>query len=148
MIEYVNPEGQSSIENTPYQLSASIKGANAIKIGFLANGFPDSENFLALLAEELSALEPGIETEFYNKGNASIAVAPSSIRCFFNPIKRGGSERPIIIRSSFPLDDIAAFNRSRASLSGSSRIPLNCPQCFEVSLSSTLVAATPVERHS
>ena len=76
MIEYVNPEGRSSIENTPYQLSASIKGANAIKIGFLANGFPDSENFLALLADELSALEPGIEKEFYNKGNASIAAGP------------------------------------------------------------------------
>ena len=76
MIEYVDPEGRPSIKNTPYQLSASIKGANAIKIGFLANGFPDSENFLALLADELSELEPGIEKEFYNKGNASIASSP------------------------------------------------------------------------
>ena len=74
MIEYVNPEGQSSIENTPYRLSASIKGANSIKIGFLANGFPDSENFSHYSA--LSALEPGIEKEFYNKGNASIAASP------------------------------------------------------------------------
>ena len=75
MIEYVNPEGESSVKNTPYELSVSIRGSNAVKIGFLANGFPDSENFLALLAQELGELEPGIEGEFFNKGNASVGAS-------------------------------------------------------------------------
>ena len=88
MIEYVNPEGQSSIENTPYRLSASIKGANAIKIGFLANGFPDSENFLALLADELSELEPGIEKNFTIKGTPLSRRVPSSCQ----------ASRPIVRR--------------------------------------------------
>ena len=72
MIEYHNPEGLIGIEVTPYALSAVIKGKNAINIGFLANGFPDSENFLEALEEAMQSLEPGIEARSYNKGNASI----------------------------------------------------------------------------
>ena len=72
MIEYHNPEGLVGIESTPYALSAVVSGANAINIGFLANGFPDSENFLEALEEAMQALEPGVETRSYNKGNASV----------------------------------------------------------------------------
>ena len=38
----------------------------------MANGFPDSENFLGLIAEVLQATEPGITVQRYNKGNASV----------------------------------------------------------------------------
>ena len=72
MIEYVNPEGQSSIENTPYRLSASIKGANAIKIGFLANGFPDSDIFIAKVGEVIGERLPAAELRYWNKGNAGL----------------------------------------------------------------------------
>ena len=78
MIEYHNPEAQTEIEQTPYQLSASIAGAGNVSIGLLANGFPDSEAFLAELAVALHALEPGIDAQAYNKGNASIP-APDSM---------------------------------------------------------------------
>ena len=70
MIEYHNPEASVGIEMTPYALSAVIQGANAINVGFLANGFPDSEKFLQALEEAMQKLEPGIEVYSYNKGNA------------------------------------------------------------------------------
>ena len=46
MIEYHNPAAQVVLEVEPYTLSASVTGSKEISIGFLANGFPDSENFL------------------------------------------------------------------------------------------------------
>jgi hypothetical protein len=72
MVQYHNPEASVGIENQPYTLSIPVRGANAISIGFLANGFPDSENFLKQLESAMQALEPGIEVHAYNKGNASI----------------------------------------------------------------------------
>lgn len=72
MIEYHNPEGQVAIEIEPYNLSAKITGSEATSIGFLANGFPDSENFLHELQQAMQALAPNIGVHAYNKGNASM----------------------------------------------------------------------------
>lgn len=72
MIEYHNPRADVGITVTPYKLSAVIKGANAISVGFLANGFPDSEKFLSELETVMQSAEPGIKVFSYNKGNASV----------------------------------------------------------------------------
>lgn len=72
MTEYHNPEAQFAAAITPYELSAYIKGASAIKVGFLANGFPDSESFLSELAAAMQAIEPSIEVLAYNKGNPTV----------------------------------------------------------------------------
>lgn len=72
MIEYHNPEGHVAVEIEPYSLSASITDCTAISIGFLANGFPDSENFLHEIEQAMQALVPEIQVHSYNKGNASI----------------------------------------------------------------------------
>ena len=72
MIKYHNPEAKVGIDNTPYTLSTTIRGANAVSIGFLANGFPDSENFLNELSAAMQKLEPGMSVFAYNKGNASV----------------------------------------------------------------------------
>ena len=72
MIEYHNPAGQVVLEVEPYTLSASVTGSKEINIGFLANGFPDSENFLNEIQKAMQAIEPGIEVYSYNKGNASM----------------------------------------------------------------------------
>jgi hypothetical protein len=74
MIEYHNPAGQVAVELEPYALSASVTGGKKISIGFLANGFPDSENFLNEVQKAMQALEPGIEVHSYNKGNASMSA--------------------------------------------------------------------------
>jgi len=75
MIEYHSPEATVGIENQPYELSLAIKGSNSVKIGFLANGFPDSVNFLTELQSAIQELEPGIEAHAYNKGNASVPAS-------------------------------------------------------------------------
>lgn len=69
MIEYHNPDAEVGIDITPYDLSASIRGADSINVAFLANGFPDSENFLNALSHAMQAVEPAIKVFDYNKGN-------------------------------------------------------------------------------
>jgi len=80
MIEYHNPEGQVNVEIQAYTLSTKVTGANAISIGFLANGFPDSENFLNELELAIQEIEPGVEVHSYNKGNASIPASDEMLR--------------------------------------------------------------------
>jgi len=75
MIEYHNPEASVGVDFQPYKLSLPVTGSNAVNLGFLANGFPDSVNFLNELQTAMQALEPGIEVHAYNKGNASVAAS-------------------------------------------------------------------------
>ena len=72
MIEYHNPEAEVGIKIHPYRLSLAVRGSNSVNLGFLANGFPDSVNFLNELQSAMQELEPGIEALAYNKGNASV----------------------------------------------------------------------------
>ncbi len=72
MIEYHNPDARVGVEETPYELSLAIGAEDATSIGLLANGFPDSVEFLDELGAALQALRPGITLHAYNKGNASI----------------------------------------------------------------------------
>ncbi len=75
MIEYHDPQAEVNVKNYPYDLGVKIMGSNQITLGLMANGFPDSENFLALIAEVLQAREPGIKVQMYNKGNASVPAS-------------------------------------------------------------------------
>jgi hypothetical protein len=72
MIEYHNPDAHVGVEETPYDLSVTISPEGATSIGLLANGFPDSVEFLAELGAALQKLRPGIAAHAYNKGNASV----------------------------------------------------------------------------
>ncbi len=74
MIEYLNPEARVGVEETPYDLSVKVSSEDATSLGLLANGFPDSVEFLDALGTALQNLRPGIEVHAYNKGNASIAA--------------------------------------------------------------------------
>ena len=78
MIEYHNPQADVGIDNTAYTLSVFLSGKASVNVGFLANGFPDSENFLNELSQAMRELEPGIQPFMYNKGNASIP-APAEL---------------------------------------------------------------------
>ena len=75
MIEYHNPDAPVGVEDTPYDLSVAISSDEATSIGLLANGFPDSVEFLDELGTALRKLRPGIAVHAYNKGNASIAAS-------------------------------------------------------------------------
>ncbi len=77
MIEYHNPEAEVGVDKIPYELSTVVKVSGPIGIGFLANGFPDSENFLHEVALAMQTIEPDIKVFPYNKGNASIPANES-----------------------------------------------------------------------
>ncbi len=72
MIEYHNPDASVGVDETPYDLSVAISGEQSTSIGLLANGFPDSVEFLNALGDALKKLHPSIDIHAYNKGNASI----------------------------------------------------------------------------
>ena len=72
MIKYHNPDARVGVEDTPYDLSIKLDGDGSTGIGLLANGFPDSVEFLDELGNALQELRPGITVHAYNKGNATI----------------------------------------------------------------------------
>lgn len=74
MIEFHDPRGQVATEPRPYTLGIKVRGANGLTVGLLANGFPDSVNFLDRIGDVIAELEPGVSLSHYNKGNASIAA--------------------------------------------------------------------------
>ena len=74
MIEYHNPDAAVGIEEIPYDLSLKVKSEATATIGLLANGFPDSVEFLNAVGEAIRALFPSIKVREYNKGNATIAA--------------------------------------------------------------------------
>ena len=72
MIEYHTPEAQVGIEEIPYELSLEISADRPLRLGLLANGFPDSENFLHSIGEALKGSVDDLRILAWNKGNASI----------------------------------------------------------------------------
>ena len=74
MIEFHNPQGQRAVPADPYTLGIDLAANPPSVVGLLANGFPDSENFLRHVGCELERLIDGIEVRVWNKGNASIAL--------------------------------------------------------------------------
>jgi len=74
MIEYHDPRGEIATPVVPYGLGVDLHGSNDPRVAFLANGFPDSENFLTALAEVMSEQLSSLRAEHFNKGNASIAA--------------------------------------------------------------------------
>ena len=74
MIEFHDPRGEIATPVEAYRLSVDLHGSNDPRVAFLANGFPDSENFLMALAEVMGEQLGSLRAEHFNKGNASIAA--------------------------------------------------------------------------
>ena len=74
MIEFHSPQGQRAVPADPYTLGIDLTSDGAPVVGLLANGFPDSENFLKHIGAELEQLIQGVDVRLWNKGNASIAA--------------------------------------------------------------------------
>ncbi len=73
MIKYHDPRGQVATAAQPYELFYALAADGAgTTVGLLANGFPDSENFLHTLGHALRQRFPKLEIKLWNKGNASI----------------------------------------------------------------------------
>jgi hypothetical protein len=68
-ISFLDPRGESAVEPTPYDLSTRLDPG--VTVGLLANGFPDSVEFLDAVGEAITARRPDIQLARWNKGNAS-----------------------------------------------------------------------------
>lgn len=75
MIRFHDPRARAAVNDEPYTLTADLGSG---QIAYLANGFPDSENFLKAVERSVRALLPTTTAAHWNKGNASIP-APDSM---------------------------------------------------------------------
>lgn len=78
MIEFHDPRAPTEVAITPYTLSIDLETGKDVTVGFLANGFPDSDVFLDAVANAL-ARRTGVKTRHWNKGNASIPASPKML---------------------------------------------------------------------
>ena len=74
MITFHDPRGEIGTAVEPYQLAHDLSVADGADttVALLANGFPDSENFLTAIGAVLSERFPKLSIKSWNKGNASI----------------------------------------------------------------------------
>ena len=81
MITFHDPRGEVASAATPYELSHQFaEQGQGTTVALLANGFPDSDNFLNEVGNALKELMPNIELKFWNKGNASIPAPESMLQ--------------------------------------------------------------------
>ena len=74
MVEFLDPRAEPGMPVEPYELSIDVTNG-PVTIGLLANGFPDSVNFLDRVEEALTAQVPGVSFQRYDKGDASSVVS-------------------------------------------------------------------------
>ena len=74
MIEFHDPTGASAqtVESYDLVFNMAANAENKPTIGLLANGFADSERFLSLIGDAITARFPSVNLKLWNKGNASI----------------------------------------------------------------------------
>ncbi len=74
MITFHDPRGEVGTPVDAYTLAHDLTAdaGRGTTVALLANGFPDSENFLSALGKAIKNRLPGIEVRAWNKGNASI----------------------------------------------------------------------------
>ena len=83
-MRFHDPRGDVATPVEPYTLGIDLRNGADVTVGLLANGFPDSENFLNAVGNALKEIVPGLKIAFWNKGNASIP-APEEM---LNDIRR------------------------------------------------------------
>lgn len=71
-IQFHDPRAEPAHPAEPYRLQAALDGP--LTIGLLANGFPDSVEFLDAMQETLGEALPEAAFERYDKGGPSIPV--------------------------------------------------------------------------
>ena len=77
MVDFHDPRATTRVEKTPYTLGTAV--GTGVTIGLLANGFPDSDNFLEAVGTALKEQVPGITLKSWNKGNASVPASDDTL---------------------------------------------------------------------
>ena len=77
-VQFLDPRAESEQPIESYDLSVDVT-AGPVRIGMLANGFPDSVNFLIEVENSLAEILPGASFTRYNKGDASSIASPKML---------------------------------------------------------------------
>ena len=82
MIKFIDPRGAVATEAEAYELSMDVRaneGAGTT-VALLANGFPDSENFIRKIGDALCQRLPKIQVLVWNKNNAGVEVSEKMLK--------------------------------------------------------------------
>jgi len=74
MITFLDPRAEPGAAIEPYELSVDAQAA-PLTIGLVANGFPDSEEFLDQVEKALAVEVPAASFRRWNKHNASATIS-------------------------------------------------------------------------
>ena len=78
-MKFHDPRGQAAVESEPYTLAVDLSQKGAAQVAFLANGFPDSVEFLEQVDLAMGKLLPDMSSRHWNKGDASSAARPEML---------------------------------------------------------------------
>lgn len=73
-VQFHDPRAEPMAPVEPYALASKLE--RGVAVGLLANGFPDSANFLVEVGEALAKRLPGATFHSYDKGDASNLASP------------------------------------------------------------------------
>jgi len=74
MITFLDPRSEPGAPVEPYELSVDAEAA-PLTVGLVANGFPDSEEFLDQVEKALAVAVPHASFRRWNKHNASAVIS-------------------------------------------------------------------------
>lgn len=74
MITFLDPRSEPGAAIEPYDLRVDVESAPST-IGLVANGFPDSEEFLDQVEKALAVAVPHASFRRFNKHNASSMIS-------------------------------------------------------------------------
>lgn len=73
-MKFHDPRGETAVECEPYTLAFDLTENGSARVAFLANGFPDSVEFLAQVDLAMAERLPGMSSRHWNKGDASASA--------------------------------------------------------------------------
>lgn len=74
MITFLDPRSEPGTPVEDYALAIDIEASPAV-VGLVANGFPDSEEFLDEIEKVMAAQLPSVSVRRWNKRNASATIS-------------------------------------------------------------------------
>lgn len=79
-LRFIDPRALAGPDDSPYTGALAVDPTGPVRIGLLANGFPDSVPFLEAVGKALEAAFPQITTQLWDKGNASITASDALVQ--------------------------------------------------------------------
>jgi len=78
MVTFLDPRAEPGAPVEPYELTIDVE-ASPVVIGLVANGFPDSEEFLDQVEKAMAVAVPHASFLRWNKHNASAVISDAML---------------------------------------------------------------------